>query len=552
MVDNKLLTLWNCFSSGNIRMEEVSETLQISQKQTTRLLKKWEKEGWLTYSPGRGRGKVSSIVWKTNIEEHYEEKTMDLIKTEPVEKSSKYLMFSWSAESKRRLMNQFQKKLGYVQESKDKLIVPRRYSFFAIEPLEATDAHSAHLIANVFNCLVSITPEGKILPEIAHSWEVSFEKHRFYLKKDIRFHDGSILSADEIVNSLERVRAHRHYKDLWSPIEQIVAKTPLVVDIYHPSGCSYLLPLLSTMNASIYKKNKGRLIGTGCFSIEENSESITTLIAFTEHFMERPLLDSIEFVKVPDDFKTIYHTSIEQLDEEEIFQVKSDSDFGVVIMNLCRDSIIQKEEVRNYLHYLIAKNRDTLPMYDPRVLPNHQSCLIGQGNHYTIQEVEPVAFDQPIVIRGTNYTASTTQWLKEMLENEGVPVEVVWFSFEESVTNHPKHQEVDLFIHGEIFEINQNFSFYYFLKNGFSPLFSIIQGDEKIRSQIDQYQLTPFKEWATLNKKVETELINRSVMIPLYYAKRYAPFSKDIKNIKIKHFGYADFSKLWVRPTIDS
>lgn len=46
-MDNKLLTLWRYYPSGSIRMEEISETLQLSSKQTTRYLKNgWRKAGY--------------------------------------------------------------------------------------------------------------------------------------------------------------------------------------------------------------------------------------------------------------------------------------------------------------------------------------------------------------------------------------------------------------------------------------------------------------------------------------------------------------------------
>ncbi len=56
-MENKLLTLWRYYPSGSIRVEELSETLQLSHKQTTRYLKKWNEEGWIAFTPGRGRGK---------------------------------------------------------------------------------------------------------------------------------------------------------------------------------------------------------------------------------------------------------------------------------------------------------------------------------------------------------------------------------------------------------------------------------------------------------------------------------------------------------------
>ena len=99
--------------------------------------------------------------------------------------------------------------------------------------------------------------------------------------------------------------------------------------------------------------------------------------------------------------------------------------------------------------------------------------------------------------------------------------------------------------------MNQNFSFFYFLLNGYSKLAYILKKDKKLNSYIKEYLYTPFEKWTSLNLRVEEALISESIMIPLYYAKRQIPFSTDLMNINIKHFGYVDFSKLWVRPKIE-
>ncbi|MCA1065670.1 ABC transporter substrate-binding protein [Rossellomorea sp. AcN35-11] len=550
-MENKLLTLWRYYPSGSIRVEEISETLQLSHKQTSRYLKKWNEEGWIAFTPGRGRGNVSTLKWKQDVEEVFEAEVVQLMNDRPIEESSKYLMYNWSTDSKLRLMNTFHSKLGFVKESKDKLIVPKRYPFFSIHPLEAADVHSAHLVANVFNRLVSITAEGDILPELAHSWDASPAKLRLYLKKDVRFHDGSILTAKDVVNCLEKFRTCTHYQDLWAPVETIEVKTSLIIDIHHPGGCSYILPMLSMVCASIYKENKDRILGTGCFSLEENSDAKTTLAAFKEHYGERPLLDAVEFVQVPKDFRGIYHSHIEESQSSSV-EIESDSGFGVVIMNASpgRDSQIQRKEVRDYLHWVIAKNRHTLRDSDPRLTPNGKSILIGEDQSMTIREAERPLFTGPIVIRCANHTAKTIEWLVDIFEKEDIPVDVQWFSFADTLTKQPKTFHVDLFVHREIFESNQNFSFYHFLKNDFSPLYHLFTKDEKWKAQLDEYLHTPFGDWTALNKKVERRLMEESIMIPLSYEKRHIPFSTDIMNIEIKHFGYVDFSKLWVRPEV--
>ncbi|MDX8342573.1 ABC transporter substrate-binding protein [Rossellomorea sp. YZS02] len=550
-MENKLLTLWRYYPSGSIRVEEISETLQLSHKQTSRYLKKWNEEGWIAFTPGRGRGNVSTLKWKKDVEEEFEEEVVRRMDEDPIDESSKYLMYNWSTDSKMRLMTHFHSKLGFVKESKDKLIVPKRYPFFSIHPLEAADVMSAHLVANVFNRLVSITVDGDILPELAHSWDSSTSKLRFYLKKDVRFHDGSILTARDVVHCLEQLKNCHHYQELWEPIEEIEVKGPLIIDIHHPGGCSYILPMLTMMCASIYKETKGRTFGTGCFSLEENTDSKTTLTAFKEHFQERPLLDAVEFVQVPKDFKGIYHSHIDDNQSTSV-EVESDSGFGIIVMNALpgRDSQIQRKEVRDYLHWVIAKYRHTLRDLDPRLTPNGKSIIVGQDQGMTITEVDRPLFTEPLVIRCANHTAKTTEWLVEIFKKEEIPVDVQWFSFADTLTRQPETFHVDLFVHGEIFESNQDFSFYHFLKNGYSPLQGLFEKGSPWKAYLDKYCHTPFEKWNELNMTLEKKLMEESIMIPLYYEKRYIPFSTDIMNIEFKHFGYVDFSRLWVRPEV--
>ncbi|RIW34623.1 ABC transporter substrate-binding protein [Bacillus salacetis] len=548
-MDDKLLTLWRYYPSGSIRIEEISETLQLSHKQTSRYLKKWDEEGWIAFSPGRGRGKTSVLHWKMEVENIFEREAMARIDKEPVERSSKYLLYNWSTDSKMRLMTKFQSKLGFKQESKDKLIVPKRYPFFSVHPVEAADVFSAHLVANVFNRLVSLTEDGTITPELAHSWDISSSKLRLYLRKDIKFHDGSLLTAKDAAQCLERLRGHKHYRELWAPVTNIEVKASLILDIHHPGGCSYILPLLSMMCASVYRETKERILGTGCFSLEENSGEKTTLSAFSDHFQERPLLDSVEFVKVPADFKGIYHSQNEEAGNSSV-EVESDSGFGIIVMNSTRDSSIKRKEVRDYIHWVISKYRDSIMECSPRLVPNSKSVMIGKDHGISILEAERPEFTEPLIIRGAGHTVKTTEWLENVLRIEGIPVEIKWFSFADTLTKQPDTLDVDLFVHGEIFESNQDFSFYYFMKNGFSPLSQVLKMNKELNRLLDKYLHTPLGDWSALNSTVEHKLIEESIMIPLYYEKRFIPFSTDIMNIEFKHFGYVDFSKLWVRPNV--
>lgn len=550
-MDKNLLALWHSVPSGDIKKEEMADVLGLSLKQTSRYIGKWASEGWFDYTSGRGRGKISMLHWRKNVEEVFEREVMHLIDQEAVEKSSKYLVYDWSQDAKLRLLDRFRSKFGFSQDSRDndKLIIPRRYKLMTMHPQETADVHSANFVATVFNRLVFVDSCGGILPELAHSWDLSPTRLRLYLKKGVKFHDGSTLSAEDAAACLNRLRQHPNFTELWEPIKQISAPAPLVVDLEFPNGCSYCLQLLGMITSSIYKEANGKLLGTGSFYVDDSHELKTVLLAFNEFFGERPLLDAIEFVQVPEDFDIAYRSSRHQ-SEDETFLVESDSGVGMLFMNAFRDSPIKQKEVRDYIHWAIAKHRSSISKIDSRILPNAKGMLIGRSSDYETPPSEKPDFDKPIVIKTTGYLGESSEWLRDVLLLEGIPVEMYEMPFHEYLTDNGTGQQADIFLHGEVFEMNQDFSFYYFLINGLSPLKPMIASDPYLSGLLEQYVGTPFPKWSKLNLKAEKHLIGSSVMVPLYYAKRQIPFSVDLKNINLSHFGYVDFSKLWVRPNL--
>ncbi|MCM2606214.1 ABC transporter substrate-binding protein [Rossellomorea marisflavi] len=540
-----LLKLWRVCPTGEVRIEKVADILELSRKQTTRKMKKWEEDGFLTFSPGKGRGHLSKIEWKVNVEESFEKEAMNRMEHEPMESLSAYFTYDWSPDTRHRLMNLFAARFGYSREGRDKLIIPRRHLFRSFHPLEAADAQSAHLVANLYNRLVSITEMGECLPELAHSWDELPDRLRLYLRKDVRFHDGSTMKAEDVQRCLEKMGKHPIYRELWIPVEDITIPGPLIIEIHHPAGCSYVLQMLSMMCASIYKETAEGPVGTGCFYLGEDTLDKTVLLAFRDHFRERPLLDSVEFVKVEPDFPVHYQS---QTEDPASIEVESDSGFGIVVMNAYRDSAIHHKDVRTYLHHILARHRDRIVDFHPRITPIRGGCLKGHEVNPDLPQVPRPDFKSPLIIRATGYTTDSTRWLQQVFDEEGVPYEVRWFTFDEVVTNHPRALESDLFIHGEIFEENEDLSFYHFLINGYSPLHPVLKPLEEWKERLDLYRQTPFTEWRALHEENERKLMEDSLMIPLYHVKRAIPFSTDLMNIHIRHFGYVDFSKMWVRP----
>jgi peptide/nickel transport system substrate-binding protein len=63
--------------------------------------------------------------------------------------------------------------------------------------------------ANVFEGLTRFAPDGSIIPGLARSWEISEDglTYTFTLAEGVTFHDGTTMTAEDVVFSLDRARA---------------------------------------------------------------------------------------------------------------------------------------------------------------------------------------------------------------------------------------------------------------------------------------------------------------------------------------------------------
>lgn len=76
-----------------------------------------------------------------------------------------------------------------------------------IDPAVGGDFVALTLLPNLYDALVFPTPEGGVQPWIAESWDISDDNltYTFRLRRGLRFHDGSELTAHDVVFSVNRL-----------------------------------------------------------------------------------------------------------------------------------------------------------------------------------------------------------------------------------------------------------------------------------------------------------------------------------------------------------
>ena len=76
------------------------------------------------------------------------------------------------------------------------------------DPHKAVAAATEEIDFNVYQGLVSFDQEGRIIPCLAESWQISEDgtSYTFHIRDGVLFHNGRRLTAADVVFSLERIR----------------------------------------------------------------------------------------------------------------------------------------------------------------------------------------------------------------------------------------------------------------------------------------------------------------------------------------------------------
>jgi peptide/nickel transport system substrate-binding protein len=191
----------------------------------------------------------------------------------------------------------------------------------AFQPIVQTDpalisSDSEVFVANaVYDYLVDIDPQSNPVPRLAASWNISNDglSYTFTLAEGVAFHDGSALSAADVVWTFDRLRDPDlgfATSSLYSNIASIQAvdESTVVFSLENPNP--FFLYDLSDNHALIIKEgttDASDFNGTGPFKVVDYSpEDRITLEANPDYFIEgQPKLGEVEIIFFPDDIAMV-------------------------------------------------------------------------------------------------------------------------------------------------------------------------------------------------------------------------------------------------------
>ena len=202
------------------------------------------------------------------------------------------------------------------------------------------------LIDNIYQGLVSRTPDQKIEPELASDYKISSDglTYTFTLRDGVTFHDGSPLTVDDVVWSLEQVKSTASYSDSdrLARVQSIVANgKDVVLTLSQPD--SSLLWNLTGRAGLVLKKDdttdrKTKANGTGPYKLTSWKQGDSITFDRNDAFWgDKAKVKEVVFSYIPDNQAALNGALAHELDVVTGFdanlkdQIEANGDFTLVL-----------------------------------------------------------------------------------------------------------------------------------------------------------------------------------------------------------------------------
>jgi peptide/nickel transport system substrate-binding protein len=191
-----------------------------------------------------------------------------------------------------------------VESVKDDLIVGVTDPIFGFYPwLESYDVASLSVNHNIFNALVGFDELFRVKAELAESWNNPDNlTWRFRLRKNVKFHNGYELTAEDVKYSIDLVKNDENHvlRDLLISVNKTRVVNNLTVDIITYKPCPILLNKLTDVLIVSKKYQEGSdsklPVGTGAYKYAEYSHNNYTILErFDDYWKDKPDVKTVTF-----------------------------------------------------------------------------------------------------------------------------------------------------------------------------------------------------------------------------------------------------------------
>lgn len=422
-----------------VTMDELAVTFDCTHRNALTIINRMAQMGWIRWTPQRGRGRRSTLEFLTRPEEIAVQSMMQAINRRDIQRAMDQLQsHSPSASLQERLQGWFMTYFGRHSEVRsnkqiDMLRLPIRQQLHTVDPLYMNLLAESFVSSHIFDGLVrKSNTTGGLVPGIAHAWETDASRklYTFYLRKEVLFHNGKMLTAYDVVYTFERLMQTSQrmlYSAIFKQLQSVRALHPYMVTMELKEPNELFLPFLCTSRAAIVPRDLDQLgdkqfgqrpIGSGPFQLREMNDNLCVLEVFKHYYQERAHLDRVEIVHVPWQMTDSPTGGVDTGIDMEVGSNEPLSPFHVIHNPAVRDSAAWSQihsdvSVRKFVTFNTKK---TGPLSDPAIRAAIWNCL-ERGT----MTAEKVVSEKAVETEKAGKTAKSTNASKKAAQRSAAP-----------------------------------------------------------------------------------------------------------------------------------
>ncbi|WP_391091255.1 ABC transporter substrate-binding protein [Vibrio sp. NH-UV-68] len=526
-----------------VGLDELETALCTSRRNVSTVMRKLAQLEWINWRPAIGRSKSSQLTINKSMQQALTQVLIHELEKAHFKLIAK-LLDHYGAVAVRAL-NIATEALNHSNEANNSVLISSYPWINTVDPVETFRLSELQVVKSVYDVLIKQDRDGHLHPALAHTWEVDTNTITLWLRPNVYRHDGELLTVDDVIWSLERLRTFSGpVQELGRCIDRISALSDHCVQITLHYPNSLFLYMLSMPNAAIACRETrsfgGRYtyhIGTGPYRIEQWNGEKLCLKAHTEYYSTGALL---ERVTLSHDSEVIENTLSFNQEVGEI-EVESINAFSYLTFHPRKDSQISVET----WHKLAEVIREQKSVYD------RQSAVQGVEFHHDTDQLVSAGplpkLEGRIVIAEPIWTIPSlirnTKWLHRLIRSTGLELEV--FIVDDISRPEMASQHADLMLIEEIIESPVEYGMYEWLSVATGLRFALTP------SQMEDHQ-AKIREAVGKDKplvalrEIESGLYQSKTCVALFCGQEEVTKAQQVRGVQVRKSGYSDFYQLWI------
>lgn len=303
----------------------------------------------------------------------------------------------------------------------------------SLDSMQANDLNTFSIQCNLYDGLIRQEKDGSLVPGLAESWEYNADNTEitFKLREGVKFHNGEVMTADDVVFSFDRALASPSTARITASMDHMEKVDDTHVKLVLKYAYGPIENCLANVNCSVVSKAAVEAdpegfarnpVGTGPYQFSSwNSGSKLTFVANENYFRDPAPIKTLTYQLVSDPAAALI--ALETGDVDMIVSTQAaDRD------NIMNNPDLFYDEISSSAFYFVAfNNTDGLFAENPLLRQavahaiDREACLMGAVEGVGVECPSPIpvtCFGCPEDFEGATYDPELA---KQLLTEAGFP-----------------------------------------------------------------------------------------------------------------------------------